>query len=225
MEMEDQMGEIERRIQGGLNPDNKGKLKARKFYKMNPDFRVGGVPGWKLENEEFIKPKGVVIFARDSNRPGFPDFPQPPRFVIDEKLGRSPRDLEEYGYWVVSDRMKRVLEEIDPRALAFVRCDVHRRSGEPGPVHWLCDVLPILDAVDETASKVRIECDADRKVYNLMGGASLIFKENIVEGHHIFRLTPLRTAIFCDNQIRDACKAAGLKGITFHDATDTNRLA
>lgn len=225
MEMEGHMSEIEKRIQGGLSPDSKRKLKARKFYEMSPDFRVGGVPGWKLENEEFIKPKGVVIFARDSSRPGFPDFPEPPRFVVDKKLGRPPRDLEEYGYWVVSDRMKRVLEEIDPRALAFVRCDVRRPGGELGPAYWLCDVLPILDAVDEAASKVRVEYDGERKVYSLMGGANLIFKDDIVEDHHIFRLTPLRTANFCDNQIRDACKAAGLKGITFHDAADTNRLA
>ena len=38
---------------------------------------------------------------------------------------------------------------IDPQAFAFQTCDVALRDGSPGPVHWLCDVVRVLEAFGE----------------------------------------------------------------------------
>lgn len=44
-------------------------------------------------------------------------------------------------------------------------------DGSVAPTYWLCDVLRLLDAVDEEKSRVKIEYPAqDHKLYNLMGG-------------------------------------------------------
>ncbi len=94
-------------------------------------------------------------------------------------------------YWLVSDRTKQVLETIDPEGVVFMKCDVHFRDGEPGPTYWLCDVLRILDAVDEDASKVGINYDqkTGQKGYGIIG-AKLVFKEEVVGPAHIFRVQP-----------------------------------
>ncbi|HEY7300225.1 MAG TPA: DUF1629 domain-containing protein [Xanthobacteraceae bacterium] len=95
-------------------------------------------------------------------------------------------------------------------------------DGTKGPVYWLCDVLRVLDAVDEAVSRVRIKYDPvdKRKIYSLMGGANLTFKEDVVGASHIFRMAHLKPAIICDQQLKDACKAASLKGIMFKDAAN-----
>jgi hypothetical protein len=76
--------------------------------------------------------------------------------------------------------------------------------------------------VDETASRVSIEFHPvyNVKSYNLMGGANLILKEDVVGSAHVFRMAHLKPAIICDQQMKDACKAAALKGIVFRDAAN-----
>jgi hypothetical protein len=118
--------------------------------------------------------------------------------------------------------MKTVLESVDPEGFAFLQCEVRLANGEPGPVSWLCDVLRILDAIDEAASRVQIKYlpQYNAKVYQLAGGANLVFREHIIGAAHIFRLAHLRPVIFCDEQVKDACKAAGLKGVHFKEFKD-----
>lgn len=198
------------------------KPKRRKFYDMGPNFRLGGPPGYEIENENTLS-KGLGLLCAPPGRRGFPDYPEPPRVVLDKKLGRSPRDLEQcHEYWLISDRMKAVLQAVDPEAFAFVRCEVRFADGKEGPAYWLCDVMRILDAVDEVASRLTINIDQTRgqKVYSLRGGASLVFKEDVVAPAHIFRMAHLEPVIFCDQHLKNACKAAGLKGITFKDAAN-----
>jgi len=103
-----------------------------------------------------------------------------------------------------------------------VKCEVRFRNGTAGPAYWLCDVIRVLDAVDEAASRVKIKYDPiyGIKSYSLAGGASLIFKEDVVGSAHVFRVFHLKPAIICDQQLKDACKGAGLKGITFKDAAN-----
>jgi len=109
------------------------------------EFHVMGVrlarPRMTLENRETLLQGRRVFRGTD---PGFPPMPEIPRYVIHGP----PRDMEqEEFYWVVSDRMKAVLEAVDHEAFAFVKCEVRLRNGEPGPGYWLCDVMRIVDAV------------------------------------------------------------------------------
>ena len=118
--------------------------------------------------------------------------------------------------------MKTVLQTVDPEGVAFLPCEVRLQDGERGPVSWLCDVVRILDAVDEAASRVKIKYlpQYNAKIYQLAGGANLVFREDVVGAAHIFRLAHLKPAVFCDQQIKDACKAAGLKGVSFKEFKD-----
>lgn len=194
------------------------KPKAHKFYHMSHDFTRGGAPGFELENEETLK-QGRRAIGHVPWRPGFPDYPEPPRFLFDKKFGRPPRDLEQYNvYWVVSDHMKSVLETVDPDGVAFLKCDVRLRDGQRGPERWFCDVLRILDAVDEDASTIKIKYEGTRKIYSLLGSPDVVFKEDVVDPAHIFRMAYLEPEIICDDELKRACKAAGLKGILFQDA-------
>jgi len=73
--------------------------------------------------------------------------------------------------------------------------------------------------VDEEKSRVTIKYHQDNwKIYSLLGGASLIFKEEIVGTAHIFRMRYLEPQIICDQTFKDVCKEAGLKGVAFQDA-------
>jgi tetratricopeptide (TPR) repeat protein len=112
--------------------------------------------------------------------------------------------------------MKSVLEKVDAEAFVFLKCKVQLPDGTDGPVRWLCDIVRVLDALDEEKSKITIRtADNGNKVYNFSGGVNLVFKEDAIRSHHIFRMKYYDAAVICDEQMRLACKAAGLKGIGF----------
>jgi hypothetical protein len=112
------------------------KPKTRKFYRIDPDFRVGGAPGIQMDNKDALL-QGRRTLGPPTGQRGFPDYPEAPHFLFDKKLGRPPRDLEEYhAYRLISDRMKVVLEAIDPDGFAFVQCEVRLSDGTAGPTYW-----------------------------------------------------------------------------------------
>ena len=209
---------------GGVSAKQSRKPKPRAFFLMAPSL-IGNAAGFELENLERL---GVGKYTIGNGRPGrtgFPAYLETPRFLLDKKYGRPPRDIELYHqYWFVSDRAKTLFETVDPKGFMFHRCDIRLRNGEAGPVHWLCDILRILDALDEEASNARINMNTHQgKQYGIGGGAKLVFSEDIVGSAHIFRMEHLDAQIICDDAMRDACKSAGLKGIGFRDALDTTR--
>ena len=194
------------------------KAKAQKFYVVNLDFRFQTAPGWDMENLAAIAGERKILIPPKER--GFVSFPEPPRLVIDKSLGRAPTDWEMFhDYWLVSDRMKTLLETLDPEGLRFVECDTRYPDGSAAPTYWLCDVVRVLDAVDEANSVLEIEYLApDREVYRFRRRSCLLFKEEIVGKAHIFRLC-FYPMIVCDQVVKDACKQAGIRGIGFTDAT------
>jgi hypothetical protein len=148
--------------------------------------------------------------------------------MFDKSVGSLPYDLEPYyGWWLISDRTKAVLERLDPEAFVFVPCDVRVPHGSyHGPDYWLCDVVRVLDALDESQSRltIRIESDArslnfGKKVYMAMPGSKLVFTEAEIGKAHIFRMAHCEADVICDQDLKDACKSAGLKRIRFRDAS------
>jgi Immunity protein family (Imm11) len=187
---------------------------------MDPRLTGGRAAGDRIENKMTLTQGRGVLYPPIGAR-GFPAYSEPPRVLIDKKFGRPLRDLEECnGYWLIPDRMKKVLESVDAEGFTFVECEVYLRGGEPGPRYWLCDVVRVLDAVDEEASRLRIYDEQDYKSYSLMGGANLVFNEHVVGSAHIFRMAYLEPVVICDWALKEACKAAALKGIAFHDAAN-----
>jgi hypothetical protein len=189
--------------------------KGRTFYHMNVDVRAGK-PGFRLENANTVE-RYLHGWRSD---PYYSKLPERPRFLFDRKLGRPPRDLEGYvGHWLVSDRMKAVLEEIDGDAFGFISCEVFLPDGAPGPHRWLCNAVRVLDALDEQDSELQIVEDTGQKIYLLAGPTRLIFREDVVGSAHVFRMRFMEVTVICDQAMKDACRQAGLKGIYFSDVS------
>jgi hypothetical protein len=113
--------------------------------------------------------------------------------------------------------MKSVLETTDKDAFAFLRCEVRSPGGQEAPVRWLCDVVRIIDALDEGKSAVGIGvADDGSKVYIISGRPTMVFRELVVGGCHVFRMKHYHELVVCEEDARRACKSAELTGISFH---------
>jgi Immunity protein family (Imm11) len=184
-----------------------------KHFEFGPTYR-GGCHGLELENKEALLLPGQRLLGPPPGQYGFPLFPETPRLRPDKKeYDRPPRDLEQFdNYWLVSQRLKDVLEAVDPQGVAFAECEVFYISGKPMELkHNLCDVIREIDALDEEESDIRIRFEpSGRKVYDPRGSKRFIFKEDIIGSAHIFRQKGM-FKIVCDALLRDACRAAGIK--------------
>ena len=122
-----------------INDDVKSKtLKRkpgkRKFFKVMPGVGDGAL-GYVLENWRVLALPGRYSPGPPIGRRGFIEHSETPRFLFDKTRGRQPRDFEIYGvYWLVSDRMKAVLQAVDPAGCAFIACVVRFPTGDDGPV-------------------------------------------------------------------------------------------
>lgn len=183
---------------------------------------TGSFFGYELLNGQTLFSGGPCIFLPLTGKRGFRNYPEMPVFLAGNKRGeRTGRDFEQYSvYWFISERMKAVLERVDPGAFAFLKCRVQLPNGTDGPTRWLCDVVRVLDALDEEkSSKIGIgTADNGRKVYLISWGVPLIFKDDVVGSHHIFRMMHFEPMVICDREMRLACKTANLTGISFVEA-------
>jgi hypothetical protein len=190
--------------------------KKRRFYIVYPKVTGRGL-GYRLLNADTLLVDGAAIITPLPGRRGFRNYPETPVFLADPKDGPIDWDFRTYSaYWLISDAMKAVLESVDPAAFAFLKCKSQLPDGSQGPALWLCDVVRVLDALDEERSRVRIETASDgSKYYGLAGGPSFVFKEDIVGSAHVFRLKHAEDLVICDEEMRLACKQAELTGISF----------
>jgi hypothetical protein len=192
--------------------------KAPKLYRVELDYRFQRRLGLQMENFDALGVGRVLVSPRAKR--SFPPLAETPRLLIDKSLGRPPVDWELFDdFHLVSDRMKRVLEAVDGEGVAFLRCETRSLNGGPAPVYWLCDVIRMLDVVDEEKSDLRIlEDGTDYRHYDPMAISSYVFREEAIGSAHIFRLRFLRSNIICDQAMKDACRAAGLRGLRFENA-------
>ena len=197
-----------------------------KFFLIDVSFLGNGrVPGIEITNEEKLIHPGMNVISHPN---GIPDqYPERPHLVHVPKKGEMPRDLEELaGIWIVSEPLKQLLEKVDPEAFAFVTCDFSLADGSPGPQYYLGNVLRRIDALDEVSSRVKIKIDhnyqtgKDEKLYSLVGGASLVFKQDAVGEAHIFRQHHMGAPPICDRAMFDALRAANFSGLRLRDVTD-----
>jgi hypothetical protein len=168
----------------------------------------------EIENLDLLLAGSSHLHPPEGKR-GFPAYPEIPRLIVGKRRDKRPlRDLEQYhDYWLVSDRLKAIFEAIDSDAFAFQACDVRQRDGSPAPQFWLCDVTRTLDAIDEETAKV-IDHDFEQggsRTSNFIRREELSFQQNKIGGGHIFRIPYCRGRVFCDQHLKDACRASGLK--------------
>ncbi len=114
-------------------PPSRRPAKKRKFYQMEGSLRRAP-GGWKLMNSTAVFPGGGQIYHTPKDRRGFPEYAATPVLRFDGKLGQDLKDMDWTGdYWLLSDRAKTVLEQVDPDAFVFQACRVELRDGSDGP--------------------------------------------------------------------------------------------
>ncbi len=192
-----------------------------KFFVITPSFWSDGkIPGLEIANKNKLRLPGAFRIEPPNGDPH--QYPERPHLVHVPKLGGLPRDFEQLGsLWIVSEALKHVFESVDPQGFAFAACDFTLTDGTPGPPYYFCGVLRTIDALDEAASrlKIRVGDFVNGKYYDRSGGASIVFKDDVVGAAHVFR-TPFAPTVFCDRVLRDAVIAAGVHGVGFVDVAD-----
>ncbi len=203
--------------------------KKGEFFLLRPDARRGGKGhGVVFENREVLLTAPRVILKPESG--GFPSLPETPRLVYQPSEGVLPQDLEGgfSGYWLVSKRLRHVMESVDSEAFAFAHADYRLADGSKGPSVYLCDVIRTVDALDEDASLLHIEISDDfegGKYYDLTGEIRLAFRRDVLGEAHVFRL-PFHGGVFCDRVFKDAVEAVGIgtcgqsDGLWFYDVVN-----
>ncbi|CEE42294.1 DUF1629 domain-containing protein [Xanthomonas citri pv. citri] len=197
------------------------------FYILRPDMRGGGRgPGVKLENEDAVP--FSIAYSLPGEDAGLAALKEPPRVRYDSHIGDMPNDLESglKDYWLVSEPLKQLLEAADPEGFAFALCDFRLEDGTPAAPHYLCEVVRIIDAIDEEASTIKVLAGhRNGKYYSLRGGAELAFKKEVIGAAHVFR-TPYTADAFCDRSLRDTLieygfgKSPRTRGVRVIDAAD-----
>ncbi|MER9354408.1 DUF1629 domain-containing protein [Mesorhizobium sp. M0187] len=188
--------------------------KHGKFFQIGPTYR-GGSHCLQLENAQaLVPPSRILLGPTEFGGYGFPEYPETPRLRPEATdYCRPPKDLEDFHcYWLVSERLKDVLQSVDPDGVVFNDCDVFYLSGKPiEPKHYLCDIVRKIDAVDLESSKFRLLIGENGGVhYDRAGGACFYFKEEIVGDAHIFKQKNMGIVI-CTAKLREACVEAGIK--------------
>jgi cold shock CspA family protein len=195
--------------------------KARQFYQVG--WRYGErQPGRVFLNEEEVCRNSGEAFIRPPSpfQRGFRDYAVKPKFRLGKRFGKTPCDVEPYGdYWIVSDRAKQVFDALAKTDFAYLAVDIEAdRDTEPA-VYWFCDIVPVLDALDEARSVVRaLMIHKDGSKIHDTGKCSLVFDETIVGQHCIFRMRTSFMTLICNERFMTAVKQAKLTGLSFWDA-------
>ncbi|QOZ78534.1 hypothetical protein XH83_25800 [Bradyrhizobium sp. CCBAU 53351] len=201
---------------GQPKQNKRSSLQKRKFYRMD-FYRTGNPCDFQITNDpQSLEPGHLSDFAGPT-----------PRVTFNPRR-RRPRDCELwYSFWLISDRAKIVFEAVDPEAFSFVVCDVHVPNGVwDGPRYWFCDVRRSLDALDEERSRLTIGIcddpiyrDFGQKYYDFFGDVELVFKDELVGDAHAFRMAYARQCVIFDQAMKNAWKAAGLRGMLFEEVS------
>jgi len=104
---------------------------------------------------------------------------------------------ENYCISSLSSEHSRVIESVDPEPFAFLKCKVQMRDGSDGQLRWFCDVIRVLDALDEENSDVEIAIANDgSKIYRPVIGGGVTFKPEAIDSHHIFQWHFIKRQLF-----------------------------
>ncbi|HDS0949014.1 TPA: DUF1629 domain-containing protein [Stenotrophomonas maltophilia] len=215
-----------------MQRQDEGLPQAGEFFQLEPDVRRGGKGhGVMFENvASLLTPPRAVLRPRNG---GFPALKETPRLTYHPDQGSPPQDLEGgmSGYWLVSDRLRQVMEDIDAGAFAFAEVHYEASDGGMAGGYSLCDVTRTLDALNEGMSVLNIEVSDEfeaGKFYDLTGEVRLAFHPEVLRGAHVFRLA-FHGGVFCDRVFRSAVEKAGVissrqsNGLWFYDVGGSER--
>lgn len=83
--------------------------------------------------------------------------------------------------------------------------------------YWLCDVVRVIDAIDEANSEIRINYVAGGKQYSYFGFEKISLNMNEIQQHRIFMVKHCWPRVMCDEALVKACKSEKVKNIFFEE--------
>lgn len=141
----------------------------------------------------------------------FPNFRERPRFLIDLKRGRAPRDLERFGsLWIVSDRFKNVAESCDRDGFVFSEIELVFSDETPSPKYWLCDVTRVMEVVDEESSVFKKYYHDETDWSYCFAGGDLVIDGNAVGSAKVFRVARIYICV-CTSDFKAALDQNGVR--------------
>jgi hypothetical protein len=186
----------------------------RRYFTLEVDFNLSLAPfvTWWNKTEQM---KG--FYPESSKSFGGLRFYEPPQIKFEPKGRRGTlRDAYPTFFdWLVSDRLKTILERIDPQACAFQRVDVdYSELPEPGPGYWFCYFIRELDCLDEERSVIAYYDNVPGvKAYRYL--ADVRMKPAAVGSAHAFRLKYATGKSIVDDVLVDAMKAEKIRGFVY----------
>jgi len=197
------------------------------FYYEIRTTRSDRGDGWDLMNRDRLQPDGGRLTLKKAWPDGvgvlprgpwtLPDYLEPPHFVFDRSLGRPPHDFDvQDGLFLISAKMKSLLEELAPDACDYRPCVTSYRNGKPGPELWVGSVVrAFTDAVDLENSNIKVSGYGFYMAPMYPQQAKFAFKPEVIGSANVFRLAETPFYPFCDEHFRARCREAGIKGIAF----------
>ena len=204
--------------------------KRKRYYLMSKDwgdFPDDVIKGIEFENRNsaFTADNIQEYRMRDSRRKyrtGDTVLLEPPRLTIPDReadlLDVYDADLMKF---IVSERFKAILADIDPDGIQTWPAVTKTRDGRDGPRYWILEPTRRLDCVDEERSDITHITEArdinTGEMLPTIGYSDLnnvFMNESQVGMAHIFQLL-LKSVLIIDEAIVDAYRAAGLKGALF----------
>ncbi|TCR76849.1 DUF1629 domain-containing protein [Rhizobium sp. BK376] len=184
-------------------------MTLRKFFLFHAPLR-GSNHGLDVVNFRNLLPPGQLMIIRADGR--LPTFPETP--ILAPKKGqrfKPPKDLAWcMGVMFASQRLKDVIERVDPEAAEFSPIEVHYPKGQMSPSpHYFFAVRREIDALDLEKSTLAVEDDRGNQIYSIVGDHDLHFDQERAGPAHLFKQKHL-PGLVADSVLKEACVAAGV---------------
>jgi hypothetical protein len=204
---------------------------APQYFRLQGDRRRQAL-GFEIVNLKALQANGKGLVADPPWKAGvspvdpnggpwrIPDFLERPGIVYDANFNYAPRDSEGgNNAWIVSERLKAIVECLAPDGSVFSECDTVWSNGEPGPKRWICSIVKIYSgAVDLSLSDNLFPWKLpDGQIgYSVTSLSTLVFRRNILGSAHLFRVFELNHRdTYCDNIFCRDCKITKVTGLKF----------
>lgn len=195
------------------------KMSEKKYFFMSENI-TRNPAGIVLLNEGNLALPGMIIFGLPDMRVrGIPIVTETPTFKHVKRDGPYPRDIERFGnFWVISKKLKKIFEDFDPEAFDFLECKVWSGDIMTTGEHWFCDVVRVLDVIDESKSKLESAFIGGKKYYHLSESKKIHLNRNIIKKHRVFMVDHCWPNVMCDEELVKICKSEKIKNISFEKA-------
>ena len=121
------------------------------------------------------------------------------------------------GAWLVDDKVKSVIESLEPGVHQFFPIKLLRVNGEVAEERWVLNICQRVDGVEPEKSDLKIKRrPADELITSIMPYAAkrkVVLVERVIKGHHLWiDKRYIGSTTFLSVELREAFKAAGVTG-------------